>query len=84
MTGRRSSLKPAKGNDSLTWRPVAGAMARFDRAVVYDRAGLGKSTPPVHPSEPVTADAGRQLSLLHCSDALENGRVVERGLQFSA
>jgi hypothetical protein len=57
-------------------------MARFARAVLYDRAGLGKSTPPVHPSVPVTADAGRQLSLLHCSDALENGRGVERGLQF--
>jgi hypothetical protein len=68
---RKAAIQLIWQNAGIVWHPW------------IDRAGLGKSTPPVHPSVPVTAAAGRQLSLLHCSDALENGRAVERGLQFS-
>jgi pimeloyl-ACP methyl ester carboxylesterase len=50
-------FESGQGNDSSTWRPVAGAVARFARVVVYDRAGLGKSLPLAHPTVPVTADA---------------------------
>ena len=45
------------GNDTSTWRAVAGPVSRFARVVLYDRAGLGKSLPLAHPGVPVTADA---------------------------
>jgi len=43
------------GNDMATWRPVAQAVARFARVVLYDRAGLGKSLPLARTGAPVTA-----------------------------
>jgi pimeloyl-ACP methyl ester carboxylesterase len=43
------------GNDSTTWRLVAGPIATFARVVLYDRAGLGQSLPMMKKSV-VTAD----------------------------
>jgi pimeloyl-ACP methyl ester carboxylesterase len=44
------------GNDSSTWRLVAGPVAAFARVVLYDRAGLGQSLPVETKDAAVTAD----------------------------
>ena len=44
------------GNDSTTWKYVAGTIATFAQAVVYDRAGLGQSLPMIATDSSVTAD----------------------------
>jgi pimeloyl-ACP methyl ester carboxylesterase len=45
------------GGDTTAWAPVADAVARFARVVLYDRAGLGRSTlPPDTPADAFTAD----------------------------
>jgi pimeloyl-ACP methyl ester carboxylesterase len=44
------------GNDSTTWRLVAGPTAEFARVVLYDRPGLGKSLPMMRKNSAVTAD----------------------------
>jgi pimeloyl-ACP methyl ester carboxylesterase len=44
------------GNDSTTWKSVAGPIATFARVVLYDRAGLGQSLPMMKKSSAVTAD----------------------------
>jgi pimeloyl-ACP methyl ester carboxylesterase len=43
------------GNDISTWRLVASSIAKFARPVLYDRAGLGQSTPLMNPSSAITA-----------------------------
>jgi pimeloyl-ACP methyl ester carboxylesterase len=45
------------GNDVSTWRRVAGPVAAFAKAVLYDRPGLGGSQPLKDPASPITADA---------------------------
>ena len=44
------------GNDSSTWKLVAGPVATFARVVLYDRAGLGQSKPMLSRTSAVTAD----------------------------
>ena len=44
------------GNDSSTWKLVAGPVATFARVVLYDRAGLGQSKPMLSRNSAVTAD----------------------------
>jgi pimeloyl-ACP methyl ester carboxylesterase len=44
------------GNDSTTWKLVAGPVSQFARVVLYDRAGLGQSLPITKTTSPVTAD----------------------------
>lgn len=44
------------GNDLATWKSVAGAIAKFARVVLYDRAGLGRSVPLANRSAAITAD----------------------------
>ena len=44
------------GNDSDSWKLVAGPVATFAQVVLYDRAGLGRSL-PMTGDLPVTADA---------------------------
>jgi pimeloyl-ACP methyl ester carboxylesterase len=43
------------GNDTSTWKLVAGPVGSFAHAVLYDRAGLGRSL-PFAPKAAVTAD----------------------------
>src|SRR5579872_15267 len=43
------------GNDSSTWKFIAGRVAKFARVVLYDRAGIGQSLPMMNKSSPVTA-----------------------------
>ncbi|HTZ71457.1 MAG TPA: alpha/beta hydrolase [Acetobacteraceae bacterium] len=43
------------GGDSLDWRYVQGAVARFTRACSYDRAGYGFSDAPTRPSDATDA-----------------------------
>ena len=43
------------GNDSTTWKSVAGPIAEFAHVVMYDRAGLGRSLPMRKRDAPVTA-----------------------------
>jgi pimeloyl-ACP methyl ester carboxylesterase len=58
------------GNDSTTWKSVAGPIAEFARVVTYDRAGLGRSQPMRKKNAPVTAiEAATALhALLAASD----------------
>lgn len=44
------------GNDSSTWKPITGPIAKFARVVLYDRAGLGQSLPMTNKDSPITAD----------------------------
>jgi pimeloyl-ACP methyl ester carboxylesterase len=44
------------GNDSTTWKLVAGPVAQFARVVLYDRAGLGQSLPMKNKDSAITAD----------------------------
>ena len=43
------------GADGSAWRAVAGPISTFAQVVLYDRAGLGKSTPFTAPGRPITA-----------------------------
>lgn len=55
-TGPTVVFEAGLGNDSSTWRLVAGPVAKFARAVLYDRAGLGQSLPIVTKKSAVTAE----------------------------
>ena len=44
------------GNDSTTWKLVAGPIAQFARVVLYDRAGLGQSLPMKNKNSTITAE----------------------------
>jgi pimeloyl-ACP methyl ester carboxylesterase len=44
------------GNDSTTWKLVAGPIAQFARVVLYDRAGLGQSLPLKNKNSAITAE----------------------------
>ena len=44
------------GNDSTTWKLIAGPIAQFARVVLYDRAGLGRSLPMNNKGSAITAD----------------------------
>jgi len=44
------------GNDTSTWKSVAGPIAAFARVVLYDRPGLGQSVPMIKTGSAVTAD----------------------------
>jgi len=44
------------GNDSTTWKSVAGPIAAFARVVLYDRAGLGQSLPMKNKNSAITAE----------------------------
>ncbi len=58
------------GNDSTTWRSVAGPIAAFARVVIYDRVGLGQSSQPRDSRAPITAEevVGRLHMLLAAAD----------------
>ncbi|MGA9867212.1 MAG: alpha/beta hydrolase [Acetobacteraceae bacterium] len=43
------------GADASAWRQVVGPVSGFAQAILYDRAGLGKSTPLAEPGRPITA-----------------------------
>jgi pimeloyl-ACP methyl ester carboxylesterase len=43
------------GNDSTTWKLVAGPIATFARVVLYDRPGLGQSSPLKDKNAAITA-----------------------------
>jgi pimeloyl-ACP methyl ester carboxylesterase len=43
------------GADISAWRDVVGPISAFAQATLYDRAGLGSSTPLVEPGRPITA-----------------------------
>ena len=45
------------GEDSSAWREVVGPVSEFAQAVVYDRAGLGRSQPLATPGQPIAARA---------------------------
>lgn len=62
-TGPTIVFEAGLGNDASTWRPVAAAVARFARVVLYDRAGLGRSLPLARADAPVTA--ARVATALH-------------------
>ena len=55
VSGPTVVFEAGLGNDSTTWRLVAGPIATFARVVLYDRAGLGQSLPMMEKSA-VTAD----------------------------
>lgn len=55
-SGRTVVFEAGLGNDSTTWRSVAGPIATFARVVLYDRAGLGRSLPLLNKSSAITAD----------------------------
>jgi pimeloyl-ACP methyl ester carboxylesterase len=58
------------GNDTSTWKLVAGPVAKFARVVLYDRAGLGRSLPMMNKVSAITADrvAADLHSLLGAAD----------------
>jgi pimeloyl-ACP methyl ester carboxylesterase len=58
------------GNDSSTWKFVAGPIAKFAPVVLYDRAGLGQSLPMISENTPVMADqvAANLRKLLSTAD----------------
>ena len=58
------------GNDSTTWKSVAGPIATFARAVLYDRLGLGQSSQLKDTRAVITADevASRLHALLAATD----------------
>src|SRR5262245_35907142 len=55
-TGPTVVFEAGLGNDSATWRSIAGPIAKFARVVLYDRAGLGQSVPMPKNRAAVTAD----------------------------
>ena len=58
------------GNNSSTWKFVAGPIAKFARVVLYDRAGLGQSLPVMSKNSAVLADqvAANLRKLLDTAD----------------
>ncbi len=53
------------GNDSTTWKSIAGPVSAFARIVLYDRAGLGQSAAVAPSNVPITAaEAARNLHTL--------------------
>jgi pimeloyl-ACP methyl ester carboxylesterase len=58
------------GNDSTTWKSVAGPIAAFARVVLYDRVGLGRSSQLKDGRAAITADevASRLNALLAAAD----------------
>jgi pimeloyl-ACP methyl ester carboxylesterase len=58
------------GNDSTTWKSVAGPIAAFARVVLYDRVGLGQSSQLKDARAAITADevASRLHVLLAAAD----------------
>ena len=42
-------LEAGAGDDSTTWKDIFSAIAQFSHAMVYDRAGLGRSEKPSTP-----------------------------------
>jgi pimeloyl-ACP methyl ester carboxylesterase len=58
------------GNDTSTWRLVAGPIAGFARVVLYDRIGLGQSSQLRDDRTAITADdvASRLHALLAAAD----------------
>jgi pimeloyl-ACP methyl ester carboxylesterase len=58
------------GNDATTWKSVASPIATFARVVLYDRPGLGRSSPLKDKNAAVTADevATRLHALLNAAD----------------
>jgi pimeloyl-ACP methyl ester carboxylesterase len=58
------------GNDSTTWKSVAGPIAAFARVVLYDRLGLGQSAQLKDTRAAITADqvASRLHALLAAAD----------------
>jgi pimeloyl-ACP methyl ester carboxylesterase len=44
------------GNDTSTWKFVAGPVAKFARVVLYDRPGSGQSVPLMDTSSTITAE----------------------------
>jgi pimeloyl-ACP methyl ester carboxylesterase len=62
-TGPTVVFEAGLGNDLLTWKLVAGAVATFARVVLYDRAGLGQSLPMADKNSAVTA--GEVATRLH-------------------
>ena len=54
--GPRVVFEAGLGNNSSTWKLVAGSISTFARVVLYDRAGLGQSLPMMRSSSAVTAD----------------------------
>ncbi|MCP3470153.1 alpha/beta hydrolase [Bradyrhizobium sp. CCGUVB1N3] len=58
------------GNDSTTWKSVAGPIAAFAHVVLYDRVGLGQSSHLEDNRAALTADevAGRLHALLATAD----------------
>lgn len=50
------------GTDSTTWKQIADPVGAFARMVLYDRAGLGRSSPVAASNAPITAaDAAKSL-----------------------
>jgi pimeloyl-ACP methyl ester carboxylesterase len=68
--GPAAVFEAGLGNDSNTWRLVAGPVAKFAQVVLYDRAGLGQSLPMMNKNFAVTAEqvATRLHSLLTAAD----------------
>ena len=58
------------GNDSTTWKSVAGPIAAFAHVVLYDRLGLGQSAQVKDTRAAITADqvASRLHALLTAAD----------------
>jgi len=58
------------GNDSTTWKSVAGPIAGFARVVLYDRVGLGQSSQLKDTRAAIAADevASRLHALLAAAD----------------
>jgi pimeloyl-ACP methyl ester carboxylesterase len=58
------------GNDSTTWKSIAGPIAAFARAMLYDRVGLGRSSQLRDIRAAITADevASRLHALLAAID----------------
>ena len=69
-TGPTVVFEAGLGNDSSTWKSVAGPVAAFARVVLYDRAGLGQSLPMTDKDAVVTAEevATRLHKLLSAAD----------------
>ena len=63
-------LEAGLGNDSTTWKSIAGPIAAFARVVLYDRVGLGQSSQLKDSRAAITADevAYRLLALLAADD----------------
>src|SRR5262249_37103639 len=58
------------GNDSTTWKSVAGPISAFARVVLYDRVGLGQSSQLTDTSAAISAEevASRLHALLAAAD----------------